>query len=245
MSLRADAQKSENRSGVATVGTALTPICNGGFYQTPQVGGEQQLRIQAGGDANDTAAGTGAREVTLCGIDNTGAYVTETIATAGASASALTTTIFLRLCEFWVSASGTYVTQAGGSHAADITIEDGSANVWGVISSTPFPASQSQLAAFTVPLGKRVYVPFFHLSGDSTKVTTAIMFFRDNILETAAPYTAGRLVNETILADSGEEIKPTAPFGPFGPLTDVIWMAKVDASTGQVECDYEMIWENA
>jgi hypothetical protein len=65
--------------------TTYTPVTSIGSYPTPQVSGATTLRIKAGGDANDTAAGTGAREITLIGVDETGAEVTETLATAGAS----------------------------------------------------------------------------------------------------------------------------------------------------------------
>jgi len=106
-------------------GTSFVPIALGGVYQMPQVAGATTLRIKAGGNANDTAAGTGAREVTVVVLDETGAQITETIATAGASASAATTVTAMRLLEAFVSKSGTYATGSVGSHADDIVIENG------------------------------------------------------------------------------------------------------------------------
>ena len=79
-----------HKFGRASVGTTYSPVTFGGVYNTPQVAGATTLRVKAG-DANDTAAGTGAREVTLIGLDETGAEVTEAVATAGAAASATTT----------------------------------------------------------------------------------------------------------------------------------------------------------
>ena len=73
------------------VAQAIVPVAPGGAYRTPQPGGEQRLRIRAGGNAADTATGSGARSVRLSGLDADGAEIVETIATAGAGASALST----------------------------------------------------------------------------------------------------------------------------------------------------------
>ena len=51
----------------ASVGTTYVPVTVGGVYNTPQPAAATTLRIKAGGDANDAAAGTGAREVTVVG----------------------------------------------------------------------------------------------------------------------------------------------------------------------------------
>jgi hypothetical protein len=70
------------------------------------------VRIKAGGDAADTAAGAGAQEVTVQGIDSNFAETSEAIATAGAGASAVTTASFWRVHRAWVSAVGQ--AQSGG-----------------------------------------------------------------------------------------------------------------------------------
>ena len=53
-------------------GTSYTPVSDIGVYRTPQVGSATALRIKAGGNAADTAAGAGARSVRLTGIDASG-----------------------------------------------------------------------------------------------------------------------------------------------------------------------------
>ena len=73
------------------IGATYTPVTRSGHYRTPQAGSATTLRVKAGGNANDTAAGSGARQITLVGLDATGNVITETLATAGASASAATT----------------------------------------------------------------------------------------------------------------------------------------------------------
>ena len=95
----------------AAVGTSFVPIAMGGVYQTPQGSAATALRIKSGGDANDTAAGSGARSVTLEGLDENFELATEALATAGASASSATSTTFTRLFRAYVTpdtGSGTY-----------------------------------------------------------------------------------------------------------------------------------------
>ena len=44
--------------------TTMAPIAFGGVYQTPQPASATTLRVKAG-NTNDTAAGSGAREITI------------------------------------------------------------------------------------------------------------------------------------------------------------------------------------
>lgn len=97
-----------------TVNSTYTPITQSGFYRTPQATGAVALRVKAGGNANDTASGSGAREITLIGLDQAGNVIVETLATAGASASDATVQLFIRLTDAFVSKSGTYASQKIG-----------------------------------------------------------------------------------------------------------------------------------
>lgn len=224
------------------IGTTYTPVAGGGIYQTPQVSGATTLRIRAGGHANDTAAGIGAREITLEGLDETGATVIETLATAGASASSVTTATFIRLFRVHVSASGSYATSAMPSHADTITIENGAGGTdWTSIVDTDFARSQSEIGVYTVPLGKTAYILGVNVTIDSSKVADVIFFQRRNILETAAPYTAMRMLFQLTGIIAPESIKPKAPFGGFPALTDVGAMAKVSTGTGSIEVDFDIL----
>ena len=224
-----------------SVGTSYVPVARGGLYNTPQSTSATTLRIKAGGNANDTAAGTGAREITLIGIDETGAEVTETLATAGASASSATTTTFMRLYRAYVSASGTYATAAAGSHSANITIENGLGGTdWAIIDDTDFPKSQSEIGAYTIPVGYTGY--FLSAFGfvDATKTTKLLFFKREGIMETAAPYQAMRAVFEERLEGGEFTVEPKAPIY-LGTGCDIGFMAKVDTTTAEVELDFEIL----
>lgn len=222
------------------VGTSFAPVSFGGIYQTPQVSGATTLRVKAGGNADDTAAGDGAREITLQGIDETGALATETLATAGESASSATTTTFIRLFRVHVSASGSYATASSGSHTASITIENGGGGTdWATIDATGFARAQSEIGVYTIPSGMTGHI--FQAEGftDSTKTTNALFFQRQNILETAAPFTAMRLLFEEFGEGGAFTFRPIRPIQIQGP-TDIGFLAKVDAGTAQVDVDFEI-----
>lgn len=226
-----------------SVGTTYVPVTFSGFYRTPQSSAATALRIKAGGNANDTAAGTGAREVTLEGLDENFNLASEAVATAGASASSATTTTFTRLFRAYVSASGTYATSSAGSHAADITIENSAGTQdWCVIDATSFPKAQSEIGAYSVPTGYTAYVFLDDVTIDSGKTVDCVFFHRGGIDETAAPYTAMRAKSVLTgltggIADlSGRQV----PLGPFTGPCDLGFLAKVDATTGAVGVEFEI-----
>ena len=226
----------------SSVGSNFTPVCNGGAYRTPQVSGATTLRVKSGGDANDTAAGSGARSVTLQGLDATGALVSETIATAGTSASAYTTTEFIRLFRLFVASSGTYASATAASHADDIVIEDGT-NDWAVIDATDFARGQSQIGVYSIPLGYRGFVERVEVSTQSNKVVDLNFYSRENILETAAPYTAMKLKRELVGIEGNSESTFPIPKGPYPALTDIGFMAKVSTGSADVSVDFTILLE--
>ena len=223
----------------SAVGTTFVPVANGGVYQTPTPSNAVQLRIKAGGNANDTAAGTGARAVTLIGLDQNANEVTETLATAGASASSYTTTTFMRLYRAYVSDSGTYANATAGSHAGDIVIEDGT-NDWLTIDSTDFPRGQSEVACYSVPTGFSAYVSEIDVEVETTKNVDVIFFVRDNILDETAGYPAMRSqqrfsgLTESISKEFDYPIRYTGP-------CDIGFMAKVSTGTARVNAQFDFV----
>lgn len=230
-----------HKFGRATVGTTFTPVALGGIYRTPQVGAATTLRVKAG-NANDDAAGTGARSVTLIGLDATGAEATEEIPTAGISAGASSSTSFIRLYRAYVSKSGTYATQAAGSHAADIFIENSAGTEdWAKIELNSFPKGQTEIGVYSVPLGYTAYIRSGFVHSDTSKPTHVILFSRENILETAAPYSSMNAKLEIDAAAGGNDIQFMAPLGPFPELSEFGFMGKVDTGTAEVDVNMEII----
>ena len=224
-----------------SVGTSFEPVTVGGIYPTPQASGAVRLRVKAGGNANDTAAGTGAREITLEGLGTSGQLVSETLATAGASASSGTTTSFIRLFRAYVSASGTYATASAGSHSGDIVIEDTSGTSdYATISSSGFPRGATEIGAYSVPDGYTAYLESSFGFTDSSKTTTLLFFQRTNILQTSAPYDAMRVVFEERVEGGEFTIDIDAPLAFVGPC-DIGYMAMVNTGTAEVDVDFELL----
>lgn len=224
----------------AAIGTTFAPVVCGGNYRTPQVSGATQLRVKAG-NANDTAAGSGARKVIIEGLLADGTLATEELTTNGTSAGANSTNSYIRLFRAYISESGTYATQSTGSHSADVVIENAAGTEdWAIIESADFPRSQSEIGAYTVPTGKVGYVKSLILSVDSSKTADVLFFQRQGILKTAAPYDAMRVVLELGGVSGEETVLPATPLGPFPAGTDLGFLAKVASGTAEVDVDFEL-----
>lgn len=227
-----------------SVGTSYVPIAIGGNYRTPQSGNATTLRIKAGGDANDDAAGSGARSLRVIGVDENFNFASEVIATVGTSASLPTTTNFLRLHTCIVEESGTYATASAGSHEGVIVIEDSAGTEdWAVIDATDFPKSRSEIGCYTIPANKTGYIKLRDVSIDSGKTIDLIFFARKNADQTAPPYAAME-AQSVVNGVSGGSVESfgsvDVPFGPYEGPTDVGFMAKVSSGTASVSVEFEI-----
>ncbi len=227
--------------GRANVGTTLVPICNSLNYRTPTTA----LALEfVSSDANDTSAGTGAREITLIGLDANWAEVTQTLATNGLTAVDLPTNL-VRLYRWYVSESGSYATQLVGSHAGVLTVRvDGGGETWSSIPITPFPIGQSEIGAFTVPIGERAYVFVQELQVDSTKTVDAIFFQRKRANDIAAPFGTMRALANFIGISGSINPNTHAPqdgFTTIGEATDIGYMAKVASATASITVIFEIL----
>ena len=228
-----------------SVGTSFTPISLGGVYRTPQSSGAKSLRIKSGGNANDDASGSGARSITLTGTDENFLPVSETIVTAGTSASLSTTATFTRLFLIDVASSGTYASSAVGSHSGDIVIEssDGVED-WGTVDSSGFPKSGSEIGAYTIPAGFTGYMKLRDLSIDSGKTVDITIFSREGADEVAPPYSKMR-ARSVITGVSGGSIEAfggtDVPFGTFVGPADIGALAKVNSGSASVAIEFEVI----
>jgi hypothetical protein len=222
----------------AAVGSTFVPIVRGGFYRTPQVGAEQALRVRSGGNAADDAAGNGARSIRLTGLDAAGELVSAVIATAGASASALSAQKFLRLFDARVETSGTYATQSALSHAGTINIEDASGNLWAVIQDTDIPRGDSECSAYSVPVNRTLFITNIRLQAAAANKSNIVMFKRSGILQAAAPYDGMILLAEFPEFSGIQQFSYDPPIR-IDHLTDVGFLAKVGSSTTDVAIGFD------
>ncbi len=221
------------------VDTTYEPLSIGGIYNTPKSSGALAMRVKAG-NADDTAAGDGAREITLQGLDETGALVTDTLATAGESAGAAGSVTFMRIFRAYVSKSGVYAGSGADSMAASVVIEKtGGTGDWLTIHKPDVGRGQSQIGQYTVPLGKTAYVLSYTLTTNSNKAVDFLFFKREGILDLAAPYQARR----TVIEEVGIQGHMQGSFEggqKFTELTDIGWMVKA-AATAIATVDFEII----
>lgn len=224
------------------VGATFAPIAIGGVYRTPQANAATALRIKAGGNANDTANGSGARAVTITGLNSLGIEISETLITNGASASLPTEQQFIRLYRAFVSASGTYASSAAGSHSNSIVIERAAGGEdWATITDTDFARAQSQIAVYTVPLHRTALISSIKISSDADKKVNLILFQRQKILQLSAPYEAMRVVEEYPQIAGVHDIHFDQPLGPFPELTDIGFMGKAVSNTADITVSFEII----
>jgi hypothetical protein len=231
-----------HKFGASSVNTTLSPVTETGTYSTPTTATALEF---VSDDTNDTSAGTGAREVTVIGLDSNWEEVTQTVTTNGTSAVALGTNL-TRLYRWYVSSSGTYATQSASSHQGTLTIqESGGGTVWSTIGISPFPEGQSEIGAYSIPSGKIGYVLSQTLIVAGNKVVDSYFFQRDNIDDVSAPYTGiMRLINKFIGAEQSVTLAPKSPVGPLVGPCDVGFMAKTTSGTAEISVDFELLLED-
>jgi hypothetical protein len=225
----------------AVVGTSLAPIALANTYNTPTAAANLEFLSS---DANDTAAGSGARQVTVVGLGADWTEVSQTVTTNGTTAVALTTPL-LRLYRWYVSSSGTYGTSANASHAGTLTIRAaGGGATWSTITVSPFPMGQSQIGAYTVPLGKTAYLLTADMFVSSTKAVDLLLFQRPNANDVATPYSGAiRLISQWAGVTGTVQYKPRYPRGAFVGPCDIGFMGKVASGTGSCTVEFELVME--
>lgn len=121
-----------------------------------------KLRVKSGGNVADDIAGTGARTLTIEGLDASYLEITETLDLAGASASVDTTNLFLRVNRASIASTGT----AQGSNIGIIVLETTSGTELARILSD---VGQTNLGVFTIPDNKRGFITRISVNSDTLR----------------------------------------------------------------------------
>lgn len=192
------------------------------------------VRIKAGGDTADTAAGAGAQEITVQGIDSSFNEITETITTAGVSASSVTTASFWRVHRAWVSACGTY----GVANTGNIIVENGGGGT--DLIKIAVGDGQTHFGGWTVPVGKTAYLLNFYALVDTNKSARIRVYTREDIDVVAAPVQARR--SRTDFAVTSEAIfQPKSPSIIILEKSDFWVEALGDGVIVAVTIDFELL----
>ena len=229
--------------GAGEVDTSIHPITQSEIYMTPTTA--QSLEFVSS-SILDTYLSTGARQITIIGLNSSWDEVTQVINTSGTTPVQIPIPL-TRLYRWYVSSSGTYATSVTGSHNGVLTIrESGIGDTWSIIPITPFPIGQSQISVFTIPKGKTGYLLSKNIFTDATKVVDMYMFQRCGLDDTVSPYSGTmRLIEREIGVHGGFSISFRGGKGPFVGPCDVGFMGEIDVGTAQVSTEFEMVLLNS
>lgn len=194
------------------------------------------VRVKAGGDAADDAAGLGAQSITIEGLGSSLTAISEDLATAGASASSATSASFWRVNRIFVSdlKAGTY----GGANTASIVLENSAGGTDLISIFTGY--GQSQHALYSVPTGKTAYFLSSHVTIDTNKSADFRVMTREALNDFSTPFAPTRIRLYWIGLTEIFNFDPSSPgFKVTGPA-DVYFEAR-GASTPEVSVDFELL----
>lgn len=225
----------------SAVSTTLVPICDGGFYRTPT--GTVTLEAISD-DTNDTAAGTGAQEITLQYLDSNFDLQVGTIEMNGTTASTETLAGVKRLVRIYVSRSGTYASQSAGSQKGTITVRvSGGGDTWATlpeIGTSGMGVGQSLIGSYTVPAGKTAYILSGMITVDSNKSANLYFFKRENADDTSAPYTGTLRLQNVYTGLSGFQEIDHKTYESYPEKTDIGWMG-IASTAADVSVEFELL----
>lgn len=199
------------------------------------------VRVKAGGSADDTVAGDGARKVTIAGLDANFEPAFEVIELAGASASAATTTTFSRVLRAQVSEAGT-----NRRNTADIVIEDagGAADYATILASE----GQSQLGFVTVPRGYRGRLAKLTIATSQPSATGSVAINslrreRANRIDSQRECARVFLSEVALTRNQGILVREFDEPIVFDEMTDVWFEATATSGTPAVSVYFNMLFD--
>lgn len=226
-----------HKFGHALLGTTVVPVTTSLTYQTPSTA--QALEIVST-SASDTAAGTGARSVTVTGLNADWVEISQTVSTNGTTAVALPISM-TRVYKMVVSGSGTYATATAGSHVGIISCRGAGGGVlWGQIDNSPIPAGQSEIGAYTIPAGYDAYLLDKSIFVDSTKSPSLFFFFRPFADTVTAPYAAMQIIEREVAVSGAFLLSFKIPRKFTGPC-DIGFMGNVGSGTASVSAEFSLM----
>lgn len=221
----------------SAVGNSFEDIwANGGTYPWPTT--TETVRIAAGGNVADAAAGAGAQSVVVVGLNGSWNEVRDTLTTNGILASSASSNSYRRVYRAFVLSVGTY----GGANTGAITIQNStSLQTLAVLSAG---IGQTQLSQYTVPDGYRAILTRINVNVENDNTATVRMFQRQNADDTSTPFTGKRLVHiiRDVTGDNEINLKSYVIF----PAKTDLWLDAQKISGGgdsEVAVDYDLILE--
>ena len=221
----------------------LTPvqrvITQTGTYPTPLA--VTSLEVVSS-SAADTAAGLGARQLIVIGLDANYEEISTVVTMNGLTAVPLDVD-FIRVYRWYVLSSGSYANSTTSSHVGDLMIQGlGGGTVWDIIPSTPLPYGQSSIGAFTIPKGQTAFLLSKQIFVDSSKSADIFFFQRDHADDVTVPFSGIRRLLENEIGVAGTlTMDFRSPKGPFVGPCDVGFFGSVEVSTAFASVEFELL----
>ena len=184
-------------------------------------------------DADDTAAGSGAQSVTVDCLLADFTRASETVATAGLSASSLTSIQCVRLLDAYVNQVGAYT----GANEGNVSIRTEAGTVLGDM-LTGF--GQTELSMYTIPAGHTGYLMRVDVGVDSSKTATVELFERLNADDVTTPFSPKRLIWDFDGVSGQVSEKLESPL-VLPAKTDIWWSCIGPSGGAPVDVAYD-IW---
>jgi hypothetical protein len=206
-----------------------------GTYNWPAT--DETLRVAAGGNINDTSAGTGARTIQIQYLDANGDEQQDQLTLDGVNASTATSSTARRFLKAWVDTAGAIKSNNTG----EIVIENSSTGQ--VVGSISAGVGESELSMYTVPLGYTAYLTRIEVSVSvgTNKDADVRMWQRTNAYTTSAPFGVKRLVRQWVAVQGADNIIEYKSLPQFPEKTDLWFEAQGNGAETAVDIDYDLI----
>ena len=215
------------------VGTSVETVwAQGGTYVYPASATVMKISSSS---ADDAAAGTGARTISIAGLDANYNEISETVILDGQTA-VNTVNSYLRISRMFVVTAGSGATAAGTIYAGTGTVTSGvPATVYGMITLT---ANQTQMAFWTVPAGYTLYLMgvYFTSANSTANASTNFQLIQRPL------GGVFRIQSSARTAGNGDFVIDLHTPLAFTEKTDIEIRAIASAGTSNVSAEFEGIY---
>jgi len=206
----------------------------GGVFVWPQTSGVVSV---VSSSANDTATGSGLRNVIVSGLLDGFTEASETITLDGAN-TVSGTTAFRRVHRMYAGDCGTYAGTTITGHGSITATHVGNSCI--SLHSNTVTYGQSQVARYTVPAGYTAYWLSMDITVDSTKSAQIAFWQRRNAGDTSAPFTSKRLVRSWDGLSGVFNLTHKIP-QPFPEKTDLWFSGLGSAAASKATVEFDLI----
>jgi hypothetical protein len=229
-----DGHKSLFKFGInGAVGTSVETVwAEGGTYTYPAAASVMKISSSS---ADDAAAGTGARTISIAGLDASYNEISETV-TLNGQTEVNTVNSYLRISRMFVVTAGSGATAAGTIYAGTGTVTAGvPATVYGMITLT---ANQTQMAFWTVPAGYTLYLMgvFFTSANSTANASTNFQLIQRPL------GGVFRIQSSARIAGNGDFVLDLHTPLAFTEKTDIEIRAVASAGSSNVSAEFEGIY---